>query len=149
MSSYLTIYGKLKPEYKVEKPISLLSVSRNNDLYQAFHESGVAYIYGNAVDISDENPEMQYTEITVEKLNEIRSSLNETIKSTQERIDLIEKNLPEKSSERLEMLQEVLSWKEYLEDNKRTLHEIDFINIMLNEVKYNYSPFEKLLCNVD
>lgn len=146
MSSYLTIYGKLKPEYNVEKPIPIFSVSRSHDLYQAFHEDGVTYIYKS---YNDEDNEMQFTEITEEKLNSIKNTLQASVNTTKAKIDLIEKHLPDKAEERMEMLLEIENWQKYLDENLETLHYIHLLDIIVDDIKYDCSSFEKLLCNID
>jgi hypothetical protein len=136
MSSYLTFY--LVPKAEDSKPLDLISYSRNTNVYQYFDEVlHVAYI-GN----SDEK---QYTELDTSKVDRVLEELKNDISKAQKRMAEYEKH----ANGNTEIIEEVISQKEYIEDLEWALHKVEFIRDIVVEATYSYCDYNKVLCNVD
>ena len=143
MSCYLTFYGvprKSKEnehqEQNEEKPIQIVSFSRNDDIYSYFNENmSIYYCY----------EETKYTDLSDEKISNVIEDINNDIRSSEKRLYEYEKY----ASTNPDYIQEILSIKEYIEDLNRALHQTEFIRHMLSECNYEYSNgFEKIVCNL-
>ena len=136
MSSYLTFY--IKPKEEGSKPISLISYSRNSEIYQYFKDSiNPAYI-GNG-------DEMNYTELTVSDINKVIEYLKDNIDKAKARLYEYEKH----ASGNLEIIEEILNQKDYLNDLGITLYQIYFIQNIVEESTYSWNDYNKVLCNID
>lgn len=136
MSSYLTFY--LVPKAEDSKPLNLINYSRNTDVYQYFEEVlHVAYI-GNG-------DEKQYTELDTSKVDRVLEELKNDISKVQKRMAEYEKH----ANGNAEIIEEVISQKEYIEDLEWALHKIEFIRDIVVEATYSYCDYNKVLCNVD
>lgn len=140
MSSYLNFYLVTKEDSGSANPLNIYSVSRNDDLYQVFYERNVQF---KSSDRNNQN----YTVITTDMLDSILTDLSKQITYNEKRVQSIMNNLPEKASERLEMLNEAESISEYNESLLRTFHRVQMIYDIVSG--FEYSEFSKLLCNID
>lgn len=121
MSSYLTFYITRKDTDDV--PLEIMSVSRNSELYQSLNE----YIYNN-----------QASELTTNIVDFAISDVRTDINKLKNKIDEYYNHLPDKLSDRIEMLDSVLALKEDIGDLEKTLHNLMFINdIVLNSEANN------------
>ena len=136
MSSYLTFYIVLKEENS--KPISLINYSRNTDVYQYFDE----VIHPTFVGMGDEP---KYTELTVSKVNEVISELKQDITKATKRVSEYEKQ----AAGNAELIEEIISQKEWIEDLEYSLRKIEFIRDIVQEASYSWGSYNKVLCNVD
>lgn len=143
MSCYLTFYGvprKSKEnehqEQNEEKPIKIVSFSRNNEIYRYFTENiDIYYCY----------EETKYTDLSDDKITNVIEDINNDIRSSEKRLYEYEKYV----STNPDYIQEILSIKEYLEDLNRALHYTEFIQHMVYGCDYEYSNcFEKIVCNL-
>lgn len=142
MSSYLTFY--LVPKGGDKKPLTLISYSRNSEIYQAYYEHANPAFYGNG-------DEPNYTELTKDishhVVNELREDLNKYEKSHEAKVKALQA-LPKLEGEALnEYLQETSSGAEYINDLKDTLKLANFIDDIVSNLKF--SDFEKVLINID
>lgn len=136
MSSYLTFY--IVPKDENSKPVSLISYSRNNQVYQYFNDTiHPAYIGMEG--------ETQYTELTLEKINEVISELNQDLIKVRKRLEEYEKH----ASGNMDIIEEILNQKEWMEELQSTLNTINFIKELVVESTYNWSDYNKILCNID
>lgn len=121
MSSYLTFYITRKDTD--DAPLKIMSVSRNSELYQSLN----GYIYNN-----------QASELTTNIVDFAISDVRTDINKLKNKIDEYCNHLPDKLSDRIEMLDSVLALKEYIGDLEKTLHNLMFINdIVLNSEANN------------
>ena len=129
MSSYLSFY--LVPKAHPEERLLLQSFSRSNEVYQRFFDNlSVAYA-GN---------EEKYTKLTVESV--IRDLDDDIAKAEARRVEY-EKFCHGNS----ELIEEMISTKEYIRDLQSTRDYISFIRDILADL--DYSGFSDVLCNVD
>lgn len=140
MSSYLTVYVKLK---NVEKPAPIMSWSRNTDLYQALCHK-VAYI-GNG-------DEWQFSDLTINLINEGIEEINEDIKKTKTYLDEYEKHAGENES----YIQNIIDLKENIGYKEAAINDLKFLKSLVNETTYNsydedvpVISVEKYIVNVD
>ena len=135
MSSYLTFY--IVPKEENSKPISLISYSRNSEVYQYFNDVlHVAYI---GIE------ETQYTELNVSKVDEVISELKNDINKAQKRVSEYEKH----ASGNSELIEDIISQKEWIEDLEYTLHKVEFIRDIVYESSCSWNSYNKVLCNID
>lgn len=139
MSSYLTFYIVPKAKNDVEiDPIAIMSYSRNSDVYQSFRDNlNVAYIG------MDDKP--NYSELTTKKVDIVIADLNKDIKSAQDRIAEYEKH----AAGNFEIIDEILSQKDYISDLEYALHKIEFIRDLVEEAENEWSNLKAIYCNVD
>ena len=135
MSSYLTFY--LKPRVEEHKPITLISYSRNSEVYKYFSDNI------NPVYIGLE--ETQYTELTKDKVNRVIEDLKYDISNSQKRLLEYEKHAAGNS----EMVEYIIELKEYVEDLEWALQKIEFIKDLVEESSFSHTDYCKILCNVD
>lgn len=141
MSSYLTIYAKLKG---AEKPAPLLSWSRNNKVYQAC-KNYVTYI-GN-------DEKMKFSEITINLINNSIDELKEDNKNSEKYLNEYEKY----ASNNPDYIQSIVELKEEIEETNRAINELNFVKTMVEELNCNYPEdgdenlvgIEKYLANID
>lgn len=136
MSSYLTFY--IVPKEEDSKPIALLNYSRNTDIYQYFVDNIIIAFFG-----MENDP--QYTELTEEKINCVIHDLESDIDRAQKRIEEYERHV----DGNMDIIEEIISQKDYINNLKYTLSEIKFIKQFITEATYSYSDYNKVLCNVD
>lgn len=126
MSSYLNIYIPIKKEDGIEERITLIEVSRNNDLYQAFSDYGFCpYGYENA------------EELTSNKLRNIYASLREELDNTNRSII----NLKLYNQGNQDTIAELISTESYANDINDTMQHIN----ILKEILANISEKEYTL----
>lgn len=136
MSSYLTFYIKTKEENS--KPLSLISYSRNTDIYQYFDENvHPAYI--------GMDEDTKYTELSKNDVDLVIEDMENDIGKTKKRIEEYEKH----AGGNQEIIEEILNWKEYIEDLEYWLHKVEFIKDLIEEASYSWTSYDKILCNVD
>ena len=136
MSSYLTFY--IVPKEEGSKPISLMSYSRNNEIYQYFNDSLSISYTGNG-------DEINYTDFTVSHVDKVIDDLKCDIDKSKTRLQEYEKH----ASGNLEIIEEILNQKDYLNDLEGTLYQIYCIRNIVEESTYNWNDYNKVLCNID
>ena len=132
MSSYLSFY--LVPKAHPEEKLLLQSFSRSNEVYQRFFDNlSVAYA-GN---------EEKYTKLTVSDVESVIRDLDDDIAKAEARRVEYEKFCHGNS----ELIEEMISTKEYIRDLQSTRDYISFIRDILADL--DYSGFSDVLCNTD
>ena len=132
MSSYLSFY--LVPKAHPEERLLLQSLSRSNKVYQRFFDNlSIAYA-GN---------EEKYTKLTVSDVESVIQDLDGDIAKAEARRVEYEKFCHGNS----ELIEEIISTKEYIRDLQSTRDYISFIRDILTDL--DYSGFSDVLCNVD
>lgn len=132
MSSYLSFY--LVPKAHPEERLLLQSFSRSNEVYQRFFDNlSVAYA-GN---------EEKYTKLTVSDVESVIRDLDDDIAKAEARRVEYEKFCHDNS----ELIEEMISTKEYIRDLQSTRDYISFIRDILADL--DYSGFSDVLCNID
>ena len=132
MSSYLSFY--LVPKAHPEERLLLQSFSRSNEVYQRFFDNlSIAYA-GN---------EEKYTKLTVSDVESVIQDLDGDIAKAEARRAEYEKFCHGNS----ELIEEIISTKEYIRDLQSTRDYISFIRDILTDL--DYSGFSDVLCNVD
>lgn len=134
MSSYLSFYLKLKEENT--KPVFLTCYSRNNPIYQSFYEN---------IDIAYAGNEETYTHLTLDDVNKIITDLKGDISNVKKRITTYK----EHAYGNLEIINEIISSEEYLEELTSTLHSVYFIQDLVNNAEASYCEYSEVLCNID
>jgi hypothetical protein len=134
MSSYLSFYLKLKEENT--KPVFLTCYHRNDPVYQSFYENiSIAYA-GN---------EETYTHLTINDVNRIIADLKGDISNVKKRITTYK----EHANGSLEIINEIISSEEYLEELISTLHSVYFIQDLVNNTENSIGDYSEVLCNID
>lgn len=144
MSSYLNFYIVPKKEYKINgkesEPLHICSISRNNEIYQAFQESISPVFVGME--------EIHYTELTAEKMKQVVDDYSAEVKRMekqyQNKCDIIEKLTKVEE----ETIDELVLTKEYLDKMSDALKELNFIYGIIYNISIGCSDFEKVLINV-
>lgn len=132
MSSYLSFY--LVPKAHPEERLLLQSFSRSNEVYQRFFDNlSIAYA-GN---------EEKYTKLTVSDVESVIRDLDDDIAKAEARRVEYEKFCHGNS----ELIEEMISTKEYIRDLQSTRDYISFIRDILADL--DYSRFSDVLCNID
>lgn len=132
MSSYLSFY--LVPKAHPEERLLLQSFSRSNEVYQRFFDNlSIAYA-GN---------EEKYTKLTVSDVESVIQDLDGDIAKAEARRAEYEKFCHGNS----ELIEKMISTKEYIRDLQSTRDYISFIRDTLTDL--DYSGFSDVLCNVD
>lgn len=132
MSSYLSFY--LVPKAHPEERLLLQSFSRSNEVYQRFFDNlSIAYA-GN---------EEKYTKLTVSDVESVIRDLDDDIAKAEARRVEYEKFCHGNS----ELIEEMISTKEYIRDLQSTRDYISFIRDILADL--DYSEFSDVLCNID
>jgi hypothetical protein len=132
MSSYLSFY--LVPKAHPEERLLLQSFSRSNEVYQRFFDNlSVAYA-GN---------EEKYTKLTVSDVESVIRDLDDDIAKAEARRVEYEKFCHGNS----ELIEEMISTKEYIRDLQSTRDYISFMRDVLTDL--DYSGFSDVLCNID
>ena len=132
MSSYLSFY--LVPKAHPEERLLLQSFSRSTEVYQRFFDNlSIAYA-GN---------EEKYTKLTVSDVESVIQDLDGDIAKAEARRAEYEKFCHGNS----ELIEEMISIKEYIRDLQSTRDYISFIRDILTDL--DYGEFSDVLCNVD
>lgn len=132
MSSYLSFY--LVPRAHPEEKLLLQSFSRSNEVYQRFSDNlNIAYA-GN---------EEKYTKLTISDVESVIQDIDADITKAETRRTEYEKFCYGNS----ELIEEMISTKEYIRDLQSTRDYISFIRDILADL--DYSGFSDVLCNVD
>lgn len=130
MSSYLNIYIPVH-----NRNITIGCWSRNSEIYQAFSENGARYGIDKATDVD-------------KIINQIYCDEKSEISKTQERINTLEKNC----NGNLEVIEEILNWKEYLKDHETVINYINFLKDVIDNLNPEWKSTEekyKLKCYID
>ena len=132
MSSYLSFY--LVPRAHPEEKLLLQSFGRSNEVYQRFSDNlNIAYA-GN---------EEKYTKLTISDVESVIRDLDDDIAKAEARRVEYEKFCHGNS----ELIEEMISTKEYIRDLQSTRDYISFIRDILADL--DYSGFSDVLCNID
>ena len=132
MSSYLSFY--LVPRAHPEERLLLQSFSRSNEVYQRFSDNlNIAYA-GN---------EEKYTKLTISDVESVIRDLDDDIAKAEARRVEYERFCHGNS----ELIEEMISTKEYIRDLQSTRDYISFIRDVLTDL--DYSGFSDVLCNID
>lgn len=132
MSSYLSFY--LVPKAHPEERLLLQSFSRSNEVYQRFFDN---------LSIAHAGNEEKYTKLTVSDVESVIRDLDDDIAKAEARRVEYEKFCHGNS----ELIEEMISTKEYIRDLQSTRNYISFIRDIL--VDLDYSGFSDVLCNID
>lgn len=133
MSSYLTIYGIPKNE---DKPIDIVSFSRSHCVYSAICDNiDVAWAGDNEV----------YTTLNTSDLDRVIYSLEEDIKSSNQRLAMYEKYVSNNSK----YIEDIISLKEYIEELTTSKNYCEFIQYIVSQADLGLSGFSQICCNVD
>ena len=136
MSSYLTFY--VVPKAEGSKPLALVSYTRSSAIYRCFNETlNVAYI-----GIGDEP---QYTELTVNKVNEVIKDMKDEIEGNKKRIAEYEKH----AAGNTDIIEYIIELKEDTEILEYFLHKAEFIKDLVEKASNGWNEYNKILCNVD
>lgn len=133
MSSYLNIYAKFKDNSR--EPLLLMSYTRNSDVYQYFEQEIHPIFMGT--------DEIKYTDLTFDNTGLVCDALISEIKKLSRRIEEYEKH----AGGNLEIINEIISLKEYEEELKDALSECAFIKMLTGETQYTYTKYT-LACNI-
>lgn len=136
MSSYLTFY--IVPKAENSKPLALISYSRNSGIYRSFYDS----IHPAYTGMEDE---IQYTELTKDKVDQVIFDLQEDINSAKRRLAEYEKH----AAGNTEIIEDIIEQREYIDNLEYGLHKIEFIKDLVIDAGYGCTGFTKVLCNVD
>lgn len=132
MSSYLSFY--LVPKAHPEEKLLLQSFSRSNEVYQRFFDNLSITYAGN---------EEKYTKLTVSDVESVIRDLDDDIAKAEARRVEYEKFCHGNS----ELIEEMISTKEYIRDLQSTRDYISFIRDILADL--DYSGFSDVLYNID
>lgn len=132
MSSYLSFY--LVPKAHPEERLLLQSFSRSNEVYQRFFDN---------LSIAHAGNEEKYTKLTVSDVESVIRDLDDDIAKAEARRVEYEKFCHGNS----ELIEEIISTKEYIRDLQSTRDYISFIRDILADL--DYSGFSDVLCNID
>ena len=132
MSSYLSFY--LVPKAHPEEKLLLQSFSRSNEVYQRFFDNLSITYAGN---------EEKCTKLTVSDVESVIRDLDDDIAKAEARRVEYEKFCHGNS----ELIEEMISTKEYIRDLQSTRDYISFIRDILADL--DYSGFSDVLCNID
>lgn len=161
MSGYLTFYLVPKKtitkfifddncntdqEVKVSEgiPLMFMSYSRSSDIYQIFTEN----IYNIAYCSNYCSNEDNYTELTLEDIQNIRDSIKEDIYRAEELLK-IDYKIIQGSICDLDMRENIYSNEKYIRDQKNVLCEINNIYNIVEEITKGFTNFEKVLININ
>lgn len=133
MSSYLNIYAKFKDDSR--EPLLLMSYTRSSDVYQYFEQEIHPIFMGT--------DEIKYTDLTFDNTGLVCDALISEIKKLSRRIEEYEKH----AGGNLEIINEIISLKEYKEELKDALSECAFIKMLTGETQYSYTKYT-LACNI-
>lgn len=134
MSSYLTLYGLPKEG----KPISFYCVSRNHPIYQAINGTLNPAFYGMG-------DEPNYSELTSTGVQEVINDLQDELKNYEDRMNILKEN----ANGNLEVINEIISYKQLCDETICTIHQMDFLSVIVEDCERGYSGFTKILMNVD
>ena len=137
MSSYLTFY--LKPKGQ-DKPLMFTSYSRSTDIYQAYYEELHPAFIGNG-------DEPNYTELTSEMALQVVNAAKEDLKKAETALNNRIAAYKELGNMSDEAVQDIAETKDYIEDLKSNLIELQCIYCWVGDIEY--SDFEKVLINID
>lgn len=141
MSSYLNIYVQPKMKDGNEsKKMCLMSFSRSSSLYQAINDAGSFYAFTSI----GESAEEQFYELSSDLINSICLDSNTEIQVVEKRLNEYEKYAAGNS----EIIQDIISTKEYLEELKETYNQLCFISQIVDDVENDFSDFEKVFINI-
>ena len=138
MSSYLTFY--LVPKGENQKPLMFTSYSRSTDVYQAYYEELHPAFIGNG-------NEPNYTELTPEKALQVVNAAKDNLKKAETALNNRIAACKELGNMSDEAIQDIAKTKDYIEDLKYNLAELQCIYCWIGDVEY--SDFEKVLINID
>ena len=137
MSSYLTLYGVPK---EGGNPISFYCVSRNHPIYQAINDTlNPVFYYGK-------DGKTNYSELTSQDVQEVINDLQNELKNCDARLEVLKEN----ANGNLEVINEILDYKQLRDELACTINQMDFISIIVEDCKRDYTNgFTKILMNVD
>jgi hypothetical protein len=131
MSSYLTIYLKLKQNDQI---IKLFDFSRNTEIYQYFIDT-----------IHPAWSESKYTKLNDEMLNDVLNDIHRDITTTQTRIS----ELRLCANGNINIINEILELKELVKSLEYCQTQIYMIKELISHTLYMNDPdYIEVLCNV-
>lgn len=133
MSSYLNIY--LQDKSTKEKK-QILSYSRSCSIYTAFNDN---------INVAYAGEEEKYTELTSYKMVSLLGELNSDKKKSENRLNELEKH----AGGNTEIIEEIISWKDYLKEQEDTIAAIGVISDIVNDCTNDYSDFDGVFINID
>lgn len=130
MSSYLNIYVKKEEQ---DKPVLICSYSRNSDIYQGIYES---------INPAWAGDKEVYTELYSNDINKIIEEIKETILSINKSISAYK----EMCNGNMEIINEIISQEECLDELKVTLGSFYFLSAIVSDAKIYGNT---VLCNIN
>lgn len=129
MSSYLNIVIPIKDtgnnKEDVKDAITIVCVSRCNSLYGAFSDN-------ISVPFGEENA----CELTMSDLDYVFNDIKNEVDNTKKRINELEKH----ANGNLDIINEILSYKEYLDEKVEVLNYIKYLISTLSTLKEDWIP---------
>lgn len=157
MSSYLSFYlvpkktkkkysydpekGQSEEEIKISEgePLLLMCYSRNSDIYKAYSDTlNPAYC----------GMEEKYTELSYDDAKRVVEDFKAEIKSMEKRLEVSYKILKEGGYHE-DLWTDINSTEQYIDEQKESLQELQFIASLVYESTQSWTNFEKVLINVD
>lgn len=138
MSSYLSIYivPKRKTKDEPKKYITLVSYSRNTDIYKYFDDV-IRPAYAGIED--------KYTSLSKNSVSMVLSSFKEEIDSAKRRLAEYEKYAINNS----DYINEIIELKEYIEGLQYWKDKTSFIQDLIDDISYHDNGIEEVCCNID
>ena len=138
MSSYLTFY--LVPKGENQKPLMFTSYGRSTNVYQAYYEELHPDFIGNS-------DEPNYTELTPEKALQVVNAAKDNLKKAETALNNRIAAYKELGNMSDEAIQDIAETKDYIEDLKCNLTELQCIYCWVGDIEC--SDFDKVLINID
>lgn len=132
MSSYVNIYLKSK---KSKEPELLVSYSRSCPLYEALDDN-LSIPYCGEEDTKKE--------FTADDFGSVIDAVRQQYSTTEKRVNELEKH----ASGNLDIINEILSFKEYLAELNSTIEQLCFLQDIARECTYSYAGFESVMLNI-
>lgn len=134
MSSYLNIYLRDK---ETKKNRLLASYSSSSDIYQAFNEN-MTIVCPNSEE------EEKFTKVELADFGSVISSLKEEVNNMSKRLAETEKY----ASGNTELIDDILSYKEFIEQTTSAIAEIQFLKGILYDSVHGYTSFDAMYINI-
>lgn len=121
MSSYLNICILLEND----KRITIGEWSRSSDIYTAFNENcNIPYGSDKA------------EELTMSDLDRVYDDSKQEVEKTKKRVNELEKH----AAGNMDIIEEILNWKEYIEDHQQVLNYVAVLKDILYTLNPTYNP---------
>ena len=142
MSSYLSIYLQRKKKEGEEdgERLLLVSISRANEMYSAFHDNNIGIV-----------KEDSFHEFTESDLDEVIRENDEAIARATTQIQHLKDSLPLISDRETirEVMEDIQSDKEYLQSLIVDRANISTLQMMFSDIGKEWCDFDKLYWRID